>query len=345
MDEADDDPVTAEYDVYLTPALQQQILLLQYPDRAPDRPYNEPSPDTMRLKPKSGHVEMDITLMTDDNFNKYQALKWGDSLRATNNGENSGTFGLAGGLSSHFMSGGLANGRRRDDEVDREGRLANDLTDFHVAEAQGKVMRTQTLGGQIIKHDGTGEEAGKPIYFVGAFKGSELHLSQITGTVQMRPIFHHLDAEDARDRIATREQYANGTGGAADPNEGPRRQEARPRIVHQSYKSGPVGGSGNPKGELEEQSANLRMALQTAAEERWVPLPYVDDYDARAFEVYNKRLFNEDVGTDKCKILKASMDHDAWLDAMSAPGRGGAAKRRRREKKGVQEGDDLDNIE
>ena len=287
---------------------------------------------------------MDINLPTNGNFNKYQALKWGDSLRAINQGENSGTFGLAGGLSSHFMTSGLTNGRRKDDEADREGRLADDLTDFNAADQQGKVLRKQTLGGTIIKHDGTGEEAGKPVYFVGAFKGSELHLSQITGTVQMRPIFHHLDAEDARDRIASREQYAAGGAGGEGASDGPRRPEARPRIVHQSYKSGPVGGSGNPKGELEEQSANLRMALQTAAEERWVPLRYVDDYDERAFEVYNKRLFNEDVGTEKCKILKAGMDHDAWLDAMSAPGRGGAAKRRRRDKKGLPEGDDLEDF-
>jgi DNA-directed RNA polymerase-3 subunit RPC5 len=343
--DADDDPVTAEYDVYLTPALEQQLLLLQYPNRAPDRPYNDPSPDTVRIKPKSGHVEMDITLMTDGNFNKYQALKWGDSLRSQGNGESNGTYGIAGGLSSHFMVNGAANGRRRgstSDEADRDLRLTNDLTAFSDAEQEGKAMRTQTLGGQIIRHDGTGDEAGKPLYFVGAFKGSELHLSQIAGTVQMRPVFHHLDAEDQRDRIASREQAASGTVGEGAA-EGSRRPEPRPRIVHQSYKSGAPGGSGNPKGELEEQSANLTMALRTAAEERWVPLRYVDEYDDRAFEVYNKRLFNEDVGTERCKILKAGMDADAWLDAMSAPGRGAAVRRRRRDRKGEQVEEDDDD--
>ena len=270
---------------------------------------------------------MDINLDTNGNFNKYQSLKWGDSLRSQDNGENSGTYGLAGGLASHFNAPGPANGRRRgsaNDEVDQDIQIANDLTEFNIAKREGKTMQVQTLGGQIIRHDGTGDEAGKPLYFVGAFKGSELHLSQIVGTVQMRPVFHHLDAEDARNRVARRELYDGATNG-----EGPAsRPEARPRIVHQSYKSGPLGGSGNPKGELEEQSANLTMALRTAAEERWVPLRYVDEDEDQAFEVYNKRLFNEDVGTERCKILKAGMDADAWLDAMSAPGRGGAARRR-----------------
>ena len=79
----------------------------------------------------------------------------------------------------------------------------------------------------------------------------------------MRPVFHSLDAEDTNSCL-------NNSREATAPNAGgPVRQEARPRIVHQSYKSGPPGGSGNPKGELEEQSTNVTKALREAAEEKF----------------------------------------------------------------------------
>lgn len=268
---------------------------------------------------------MDIEIPTGKAFNKYQGLKWGEALPTT---QNSGTYGLAGGLSSHFMGLGPGDARRRSEqeELDKDARLAYDLQDFPEAEKEGRVMTKQTLGGQIIKHDGVGDEAGKPIYFVGAFKGKELHLSQVSGTVQMRPQFHHLDAEDTKERINSRDQ--------ADASMESRRPEPRPRMVHQSYKSGPLGGSGNPKGELEEQSANLRLALQTAAEEQWVPLVYVDEEDDRAYEVYNKRMFNAEVGTERCRPLKAGMEMETWLDSMSATGKNGAVKRRRKGKDG-----------
>ena len=340
INDEDEDPVTAEYDVYLTPAQQQQLLLLQYPNRAADRPYTDTSPKNVRLKPTSGHIEMEIPLLTNGNFNKYQALKWGSSLPSQAATDTSGTYGIAGGLTSHFMTNGASNARRRGsatiDGADRDLQISNDLANYSDAEAEAKTLHTQTLGGQIIRHDGTGDEAGKPVYFVGAFKGRELHLSQISGTVQMRPIFHHLDAEDTRDRLASRDAVA--------PVDGAPRPEARPRIVHQSYKSGPPGGSGNPKGELEEQSANLTKALRDAAEEKWVRCQYVDEDQDVAFETYASRLFNGDVGSEKCKPLKAGMDAEGWLDAMTAPAMRGTVRRRRGGKKGSVEDDEGDDV-
>ena len=172
--------MTAEYDVYLTPSQQQQLLLLQYPNRAADRPYTQPSPEQVRLKPKSGHIELEIPLRSNGNFNKYQALKWGSNVPS----QDSGTYGLAGGLTSHFMTNGRSRGSN--DEVDRDNQLSNDLASYSTAELEGKTLATQTLGGQIIRHDGSGDEAGKPLYFVGAFKSTlTLYLARVVRNISI----------------------------------------------------------------------------------------------------------------------------------------------------------------
>ena len=80
---ADDDPVLAEYDVFLTPPIQEHIYLLQYPNRPRNRPYNNhygATPHEMRIKPSSGFLEVDVKLNTQLNFNKYLGLKWGDAV-------------------------------------------------------------------------------------------------------------------------------------------------------------------------------------------------------------------------------------------------------------------------
>ncbi|KAK3679599.1 hypothetical protein LTR37_021377 [Vermiconidia calcicola] len=335
-EEDSSDPVTAEYDVYLTPALQQQIYLLQYPNRARDRPYNARTgvrPEQMRIKPKSGYLEVDMNLNTEHNFNKYRALKWGESMRTGKEvlqSENA-TYGLAGGLLSKQREGGRGRGggMALKDKEAREHEIQNDMTTFYDAKKEGKVFNTQTLGGQITKHD-SAEEAGKPLYFVGAFRGDELHLSKVTGTVQMRPQFHHLDAEEQRTRLAGSSTGAaagaGAGGGAAAAQDASTAQPAeRARTIHQSYKP---STSGNPRGELEEQSAAMRSALQTAAEEAWVDLEYVDEDEEEAYGMFHGRMFVQD--TAGVARLKSAMGDDEYLDAVSAPGRESPTGRRRK---------------
>lgn len=330
----EDDPITASYNIYLTPQNHQSLYLLQYPNRPRTQPYNHASgtaPSAIRIKPTSGFLELDTDLNTNRHFNRYQALKWGGAVkdvqdvRGLGDGEERRvTYGLASGLqvglAGQRVGGTVRNGLK--DEADREGAIQDDMIEFDTAKSEGRALHTQTLGGQILRHD-SDIEAEKPVYFVGAFRGDELHLSRMAGTVQMRPLFHHLDAEDQRTRIIgsgagvyAAPADASTDGGAAGP---PARPVEKAKVVHQSYKQAP-SGMANPRGELEEHTTAMRLALQTAAEEQWVPLEYIDEDDDGAFKMWQERMFVKD--TANAAPLKSSMDGEEYLDAVS--GRAGS---------------------
>lgn len=211
----EDDPVTAEYDVFLTPAALEKIYLLQYPNRKRDNPYNVRhgcAPDALRIKPKTGYLEVDLKLETGSNFNRAEGVKWGDAMQTAKEAHNkAGTFGLATGFSGPQGRPTTA----LKDAADRSLMIDNAVADWRSADTQNKVMNTLTLGGQLIKHD-TEDEAARPVYFVGAFRGSELHLTKIDGTVQMRPNFHHIDAEDQRNKLAAMKDATSSTGDGVD---------------------------------------------------------------------------------------------------------------------------------
>lgn len=331
--------MTAEYDIYLTPAQSSQIYLLQYPNRDRSKPYNARtgvSPQELRIKPNSGHVEVDVNLNTSHNFNKYRGLKWGDALRTGKEVQNdSATYGLASGFAAQRRRN--AQQARLPDQADREFEIQNDLNTFYDAEKEDKVLHKQTLGGQIVNHDSKTEE-GKPSYFVGAFRGSELHLSKVSGTAQMRPQFHHLDAEDQRSRIAKSKESAaeNPASAATAPDVA--------RVVHQSYKPGTT----NPKGELEQRSHAMRRSLQTSHEEPWVRMEFVDEDNTDAFDLWHERMFIKDTTEEGgCARLKSDMTDEDYIDAMSAPGRESPTRKRRRppRKKEVVEDEDAELVE
>ena len=188
----------------------------QYPNRVRGRPYNlrnGAKPDDVRIKPSTGFIEVDVGLNTTFNFNKFKGLQWGDALSTSRDVHNStGTYGPAAGFSNAKPRAAGGRGNTLKDAVARESQISNDLLAFYEAETENKVLRTQTLGGQVLRHD-SAEEAGKPIYFVGAFRKDELHLTQLSGAAQMRPQFHHLDAEEQRSRLAAARETQQASGG------------------------------------------------------------------------------------------------------------------------------------
>lgn len=302
----------AEYDVFLTPPIQEHIYLLQYPNRPRNRPYNNQygaTPHEMRIKPNSGFLEVDVKLSTQHNFNKYLGLKWGDATRTSHELHNSsGTYGLASGL-VYGKPRNMARGINLRDTGNRELDLENDLRTFNDAEQDNKVHSKQTLGGQIIHHNAD-TERGKPIYFVGAFHGDQLHLSKVTGTAQMRPNFHHLDAEEERNRISVARAQAEANGPVHEP-------VAR--------------GLTRDKMQAAEKNTveyRLRQGLLAAQMEPWIKMEYVDDEDDLAYETFNRTLKVEDVS--KVPHLKSAMDNDAYLDAISAPKHDSSTRRRKR---------------
>lgn len=311
----DDDPVTAEYDVYLTPAIADQIYLLQYPNRPRNRPYSEKFgavPVDMRIKPHSGYMEVDVALNTEQNFNKYMGLKWGDATRASHELHNStGTFGPAAGLAA-AKPRSMVRGAALKDKGDRELDFENDLAHFSDAQQDSKVHAVQTLGGQILRHDGPTEE-GKPYYFVGAFKDDQLHLTRVAGTVQMRPHFHHLDAEEQRARItASRAQQD-----AAGPEPEGIARTVRQKVMQTEDKN-------TVEWKLKEQ-------LRKAKEEKWVKMDYVDEEQQLAYDIFEEKLKIKDVSG--VPNLKSEMDNDAFLDAVGASRHESPTRRRKRQAK------------
>lgn len=321
--------MTAEYDVYLTAAQQEQIYLLHYLNRTRERPYSQrfgAQPVDVRIKPNSGHLELDVELSTSYNFNKYQGLKWGDAVHAAKTIQNeSGTYGPASGLG---VPRGKPGGRNQlKDRADLENQVSNDLAAFNSAVDEDKVMHKQTLGGQIFRHDNKGEDMAQPVYFLGAFSGNQLHLSKVDGTVQMRPQFHHIDAEAHRNRLATSRATAEAEG--APPKPAP-----VARGLQQSYKE----MSDDKDKDAPERL--MRKALADAEEESWVPLGYVDEAEEAAFETFHERMFLHDA--EQAPQLNSAMDDMQFLDAVSMPRQGSPNRKRKRQprKKGVDHTDD-----
>ena len=310
--------MTAEYDVYLTAAQQEQIYLLHYLNRTRERPYSQrfgAQPVDVRIKPNSGHLELDVELSTSYNFNKYQGLKWGDAVQASKTIQNeSGTYGPASGLG---VPRGKPGGRNQlKDRADLENQVANDLASFKDAVEEDKVMHKQTLGGQIFRHDNKGEDMSQPVYFLGAFLGNQLHLSKVDGTVQMRPQFHHIDAEAHRNRLATSRATQESEGAPARP-------APVARGLQQSYKE---TTEDKDKDAPERQ---MRRAVQDAEGESWVPLEYVDEAEEAAFELFHERMFLHEA--EQAPQLNSGMENDDFLDAISMPRPGSPTRKRKKQ--------------
>lgn len=343
LEDDEEDYITAEYDIYITPSLTSpptkatgttaataastepppppSLYLLQYPIRDRELPYNSltgNAPTEVRIKPSSGFLEIDVPINPSYYFNHNNARKWGSALsKAKVEGANG--FGLSAGFAqnaavrsqaaaqtpavsraaSSLNSGSRQGSRRpgyRDDEDEDEARK----------------MLHQTLGGQIIRDtQATGRAAG-PQYMIGAFRGSELHLTPLTGLVQMRPQFHHLDATTQVERNSVRRaNHAENAAGAA--------RNLEPRLVQLTAKA-----AGDPESAEGAEGGNTKTYLAAAQEEGWEKLRYTDEDEDEAYALYHDLLFlgqgkDGEKEEERGLALKATMSNDGYLDAISAP--------------------------
>jgi DNA-directed RNA polymerase-3 subunit RPC5 len=267
----DDDPVIAEYNVFITPRQLEQIYLLQYPNRNRTQPYNDRNgarPVDFRIKPQAGFMEMDIAMNPTANFNKFQSLLWGEAIRKSKLNGASATFGAAAGFAP--TKGGKG---RPKQESGAEMTLDHGLARFEEAVNRDAVFAKQTLGGQVLQ-----DEAGNPNYMLGAFRGDELHLTHVDGVVQMRPQFHHVDAithaETAARRAESSETNANGGPGAGPGGAAAAARQPQALALAQTYKD---------NRDVENLEAlRAKNLLLIAQEEKWTRLEYFDE-DVRIF--------------------------------------------------------------
>ena len=209
----EEDPVLSSYAVYIAPPSQStsaaqssstsKLLLLQYPAHRPSpKPYNTRTlqkPTSLRIKPTTGLLEVDVPIDTRDNYSHEKGSEYGKALKRSGLSQQGGTHGLAGG----FNAGAV--GRR----FQYDGFHLRDIpmypgSDSNVSSDPEDIITKQTLGGKIVH-----PSSGDPIYMLGSFRGSELHLSHLDALVQVRPQLHHLDAMDELERSRAVANAAN----------------------------------------------------------------------------------------------------------------------------------------
>lgn len=159
---SDDDPVVASYDVLLTDSDVSRYVF-QYVDREHDRPYNDQNnqrPVKLRMKPRTGLVEVEVPISTRENYDVNKGMRYGEAVQKSRSARDGGAFGMAGGFTAG--SGAAATGGRvKMEDVE--------VFDNKRAVDSDSLMRVQSLGGRIKP-----AEEGDPVYMLATFTDSTL---------------------------------------------------------------------------------------------------------------------------------------------------------------------------
>ncbi|RVX70673.1 hypothetical protein B0A52_05323 [Exophiala mesophila] len=294
----DEDPVVAEYDVYLThptPSTSDEpsskLFLLQYPaHRKSSKPYNaslSQAPSALRLKSKTGFLEVDIPMIAHDHYNELAGEKHGKAIAENRTLHTGGTHGLAGGFSVNSLL--------------RPGdTLAPDTPDFVYPP-----LVTQTLGGKIVT-----PSPRDPIYLLGHFRNKQLHLSHLDSVVQMRPQLHHIDAEDEnKRRLPSTANSAPGRTKAASDGLANKVESKAIEIKLKDNKDDSKDRSLN-------DNAKMLRDIQT---DEWQEFSWVDQDEEEARDVFESHLNLSPTKVAAAPRLKSGVSNGDWLDKMSAP--------------------------
>jgi DNA-directed RNA polymerase-3 subunit RPC5 len=171
------DPIKSSYDVFIKPRVSgdRQIYVLQFPNRDSKHHYsqdNESQPQTLRVKPESGMVEVDVPVSAWHNFDREKGVKWGDALKKNGMAKGGGSHGLPGGFGiGSAQPTGRGRGRvEGDDDLNQEALLA----DYAMAVQRDQVLKKQALGGQYVLNDET-----SPQYMIGVWRHGKVPNSRI----------------------------------------------------------------------------------------------------------------------------------------------------------------------
>lgn len=159
----DPDPIIASYDIYLTDSDISRYVL-QYLDRPTNQAYSDrhgQKPTSLRLKPQTGLVEVDVPISTRVNYDVGKGLRYGDAMKKSRSAREGGAYGMAGGFSS---GGGGSVKAKVEDGVGIVGDVEMGGTEDRDS---ASLLRMQTLGGRVKTPEG-----GDPVYMLAAFRGS-----------------------------------------------------------------------------------------------------------------------------------------------------------------------------
>ncbi|KAK5059796.1 hypothetical protein LTR84_009679 [Exophiala bonariae] len=293
----DDDPVVASYDVFLTEPHSEndtstsKLFLFQYPaHRSNKRPYNasrNQTPTALRVKPKSGFVEVDVPILLQENYNILVGEKYGKAVADSRTLHAGGAHGLAGGFTSSAHS-------RMRDVPPQEDFLA-----------MPPVLQTQSLGGKIVP-----PSARDPIYLLGCFRQNQIHLSQLDAVVQMRPQLHHIDAQEEQ------QKRAQSLTGPAAARQKPGANGVPGKVESKAIEIKIKDTKDDPKDRSLNENARSLRDIQV---EEWDEHEWVDEEDDDAKEASDSLLHLSFAGTPSASRLKSRISNGDWLDKMSAP--------------------------
>ncbi|KAK4198229.1 DNA-directed RNA polymerase III subunit Rpc5 [Triangularia verruculosa] len=266
--EEDDDPVIAEYNVFVKPPLPEnrKLVLLQFFNKTATDPSTLRIPHIigMRHKPESGFYEVDCPIDISTAYDRSKGVEMGSALAKSLEAKKGGTHGLAGGFSSVGPSVTAASraGRRPVPGEEEPPQMS-----FEEAKRKNMVLKKQTLSGHRIANENV------PHSYVGVFKGNNIHLTPFTDTVNLRPFQPHLDA-------ATEQERLNRANPNAPQDQAPGGPRAPGRAIQMSLKSAMDG------------VATDTMADRThkVQQEKWQHLDYLPDDTNGAWQAYRENL-------------------------------------------------------
>ena len=326
-----DDPVVASYDVYVAPPVSHpnaqitdltttpsKVYLLQYPAHRPQhKPYSSSThqkPTSLRIKPNTGLLELEIPIDTHSNYSHRKGTQYGTALKSSRIASQGHSHGLAGGFNTgvvpHRFRQPQADVQMRDvpPYVGTSGATVSDDED------DKGIISTQVLGGKLVQ-----PASGDPVYMLGTFRPAEnsLHLSYLDAVVQVRPQLHHLDAEDEVDRNAGRS--VGQSSYTQFGRSGPERLLAADAAANTKIESKAVDVKFKSAEDSQDLNLNTNAKLMRAIQaEHWERYDWVDEAANGSVNKRAKLRYFSGSGGKSTKLESAIGNQD-WLDKMSAP--------------------------
>ncbi|KAK6356542.1 hypothetical protein TWF718_000897 [Orbilia javanica] len=267
----DDDPIVQSYDIVLNTTFNDMMYLFQYPVRNKSQPYTFQegfAPVEARMKVNTGALEIDIPINVERNYDEQKGVLYGDVLHKSR-------------IQRSLRAGGGADsGDRGDNPIDRRKRrrTAEDedmeddsaiptpetLLDFEEARRKNRILNRQTLGAKMQGADAN--------YFVALFEGDKLHFTRLTGALQLRPQFHHIDIMTEQERASQKAMRE------MNNPQGPKAAEAR--AVNLSVKT--ASGDNRTLTAAEQLAKDIRLE----EDEPWREIEWVDQDDDEAWQMF-----------------------------------------------------------
>ena len=301
LSQPETDPVTATYSVYLTSAPPKQdsprSLLIQYPDRLGLHPYgpsDNNTPLNFRIKPSTGVIELDVPLNTSRHYNAARGAVYGDALHKSRIISVGGSHGLAGGFNTG--PGGRVVRQNEDGDIDMNS------IPHHGELDEERELKTQTLGGKIAKPSG-----GDPVYMLGSFRGSELHLTPLDSLVQVRPQLHHLDAADEVLRASIKPLKK---GEQSEKPSGPETRAVELKVKTADEK--------NADRARKRTNAEMLSEIQL---EPWQNYKWHDESSSETISQFSKSMYHQHSSSSEedPRPFASAITPTTYLDAISAP--------------------------